>query len=62
MKKYAMKAENESAISWRIILKNQGTTEVFGYDKNTICLPWYHVVRGLHISTELRHNAAYLTR
>ncbi len=27
-----------------------------------ICLPWHHPGRGLHISAELRHNAAYLAR
>ena len=39
MKKYAMKAENEYAVRWRIILKNRGITEVYNNDKNTFHLP-----------------------
>ena len=36
--------------------------EVRNADKSIIYLPRHHPVRGLHISAELRHNAAYLAR
>ncbi len=39
-----------------------GIREVRNADKSIIHLPRHHVVRGLHISAELRHNAAYLAR